>query len=195
MTYDTTPEGIAKREAQREAEKAARAVITGAQDRIKAANRKLNRVSNPTSVEAAKAELAAAFAENDAAHEAFRELRRSELRAMSDEDLIKRHAGNANYSVEANMGDYSMGSINRARDELDDTRAVLAERGIDDKASIVWVTGERYARWEPARKSDIVRAKLDALHAETLVLEERKRALLSELAEARSTEVLARVNA
>jgi len=105
------------------------AAIWEAQDGLKAAYAKLRRVSNPTSI--ALAEIAVEQAEENLvdALEAKKDIRRAELAAMDRETLAKRLVRAKHYCFEATMGDYSMGSINAARTELELVSAEVIDRG------------------------------------------------------------------
>lgn len=117
--------------------KALRTAVEDKREALEVARKKLNRVTKPESVSLARTVYASAALDLEEAMAAVRLGRRAALSMLDDEALLKRHAAAANYSYEANMSDYSMGSINRAAEDLADVKAVLESRGFDTLRTII----------------------------------------------------------
>ncbi len=62
-------------------------------------------------------------------------------------DLAKRYLSAVNNSYEATMGDYSIGSINRASERLQAVRAEAAVWGLDESDLIVTIQGPFGTQW------------------------------------------------
>jgi hypothetical protein len=116
---------------------AAREDVKSAHEAFKAAAAKLRRVHAPASVKLARIEYVKAEAVFTLALQDLTEARRAQLRELEDGKLLNRYCGALNYSYEANMSDYSMGSINRAAEDVEDVRAILDERGFGPRDEIV----------------------------------------------------------
>jgi hypothetical protein len=125
-----------------EAEEAAAHEVEKAHTAFQKAADHLKRVSNPVSVEKARREYTVAQTEFEAALIAQTNTKRATLRELSTEDLVKHYAGALNSSYEAEMSDYSMGSITSARTRVENISAVLEERGLSRDEVVVWQTAD-----------------------------------------------------